>query len=43
MPKFKIGHNFGFKARNVPHNKGTKVEMEKDCTCSLHQTFKPFV
>ena len=22
-------HNFGFKAGNVPHNKGTKGEMEK--------------
>ena len=29
MPKFKKGHNFGFKAGNVPHNKGTKGEMEK--------------
>ena len=29
MPKFKKGHNFGFKAGNVPHNKRTKGEMEK--------------
>ena len=29
MPKFKKGHNFGFKAGNVPHNKGTNGEMEK--------------
>ena len=43
MPKFKKGHNFGFKAGNVPHNKGTKGKMEKNCTCSLHQTFWPNV
>ena len=24
----KKGHNFGFKAGNVPHNKGTKGELE---------------
>ena len=28
MPKFKKGHNFGFKAGNVPYNKGAKGEME---------------
>ena len=40
MPKFKKGHNFGFKAGNVPHNKGTNGEMEKKtCTCSPQQTF----
>ena len=40
MPKFKKGHNFGFKAENVPHNKGANGEMEKQtCTCSLQQTF----
>ena len=29
MPKFKKGHNFGFKAENVPHNKVTNGEMKK--------------
>ena len=29
MPKFKRGHNFGYKAENVPYNKENKGEMEK--------------
>ena len=29
MPKFKQGHNCGFKAGNVLHHKGTKGEMGK--------------
>ena len=29
MPGFKKGHNFGFKAGHVPHNKGMKVENEE--------------
>ena len=29
MPKLKKGHNFGFKAGNVPHYKGTIDEMGK--------------
>ena len=38
MPKFKKGHNFGYKAKNVPYNKENKGEP-KTGTCSLHQTF----
>ena len=29
MTKFQNGHYFGFKAGNVPHNKGTKGEIIK--------------
>ena len=29
MPKFKRGHNFCYKAENVPYNKENKGEMEK--------------
>lgn len=29
MPKFKKGHNYGFKPQNVPHNKGMKINDVK--------------
>lgn len=28
MPKFQKGHSYGFKAQNLPHNKGKKSGQE---------------